>query len=140
MCRRHRDRVTWVWQHAVPLPFEDNTFDLVTCLEALEFMPSTPAALREFIRVLKPGGLLLVTNRTGSGRRLMPGKTYGQDQFETLLQSLQQTDITTQVWQYDYDLVWSMKPGLAEDRIGGAAQSDRSVALPGVSRPTRSSW
>jgi ubiquinone/menaquinone biosynthesis C-methylase UbiE len=105
----HRDRVTWVWQHAAPLPFDDNVFDLVTCLEALEFMPSTSAALREFIRVLKPGGLLLVTNRTGSGRRLMPGKTYGQDQFETLLQSLQQTDITTQVWQVDYDLVWSLK-------------------------------
>ena len=111
MCTTYRDRVTWVWQHAVPLPFDDNTFDLVTCLEALEFMPSTPAALREFIRVLKPGGLLLVTNRTGSGRRLMPGKTYRQEQFEALLQSLQQTDITTQVWQYDYDLVWSIKPG-----------------------------
>jgi ubiquinone/menaquinone biosynthesis C-methylase UbiE len=114
-----RDRVTWVWQHAVPLPFDNNTFDLVTCLEALEFMPSTPAALREFIRVLKPGGLLLVTNRAGSGRRLMPGKTYGQAQFEALLQSLQQTDITTQVWQVDYDLVWSLKPGLAEDQSGG---------------------
>ncbi len=118
----YRDRVTWVWQHAVPLPFDDNTFDLVTCLEALEFMPGTPAALSEFIRVLKPGGLLLVTNRTGSGRRLMPGKTYHQEQFEALLQSLQQTDITTQVWQVDYDLVWSLKPGLAEsdeDRSGG---------------------
>jgi ubiquinone/menaquinone biosynthesis C-methylase UbiE len=114
--RAHRDRVTWVWQHAAPLPFADDTFDLVTCLEALEFMPSTPAALREFVRVLKPGGLLLITNRTGSGRRLMPGKTYGQAQFEALLQSLQQTDITTQIWQYDYDLVWSLKAGLAEDR------------------------
>ena len=27
-----------------------------------------------------------------------------------LLQSLGQIDITTQVWQYDYDLVWSIKP------------------------------
>jgi SAM-dependent methyltransferase len=108
-----------VWQHATPLPFADDTFDLVTCLEALEFMPSTPAALREFIRVLKPGGLLLITNRTGSGRRLMPGKTYGQAQFEALLQSLQQTDITTQIWQYDYDLVWSLKAGLAEDQSDG---------------------
>jgi len=115
----YRDRVTWVWQHAVPLPFEDDTFDLVTCLEALEFMPSTPAALREFMRVLKPGGLLLVTNRTGSGRRLMPGKTYGLEQFEALLRSLQQTDIITQIWQYDYDLVWSIKPGLPEDRSEG---------------------
>jgi len=112
----YRDRVTWVWQHATPLPFADDTFDLVTCLEALEFMPSTPAALREFIRVLKPGGLLLITNRTGSGRRLMPGKTYGQAQFEALLQSFHQTDITTQIWQYDYALVWSLKPGWAEGR------------------------
>jgi len=120
--RAYRDRVTWVWQHAVPLPFEDSTFDLVTCLEALEFMPNTPAALGEFIRVLKPGGLLLVTNRTGSGRRLMPGRTYRHEQFEALLQSLQQTDITTQIWQYDYDLVWSIKPGISaldDNRSGG---------------------
>ena len=61
------DRVTWVWQAAVPLPFDDDTFDLVTCLEAFEFMPSTRVAVRECRRVLKPGGLLLVSNRVGSG-------------------------------------------------------------------------
>jgi ubiquinone/menaquinone biosynthesis C-methylase UbiE len=141
----YRDRITWVWHSAVPLPFEDNTFDLVTCLEALEFMPSTPAALREFFRVLKPGGLLLITNRVGSGRRLMPGKTYRPEQLEALLQSLQQTHITTQVWQYDYDLVWSLKPGISEsdeDRSSGpptpsdllrcpvcCAQLDRSAGV-----------
>jgi ubiquinone/menaquinone biosynthesis C-methylase UbiE len=43
----HRKRMTWVWQHAVPLPFDDNTFEAVTCLEALEFMPDTRAALAE---------------------------------------------------------------------------------------------
>jgi ubiquinone/menaquinone biosynthesis C-methylase UbiE len=106
----YRDRVTWVWQPAVPLPFDNDTFDLVTCLEAFEFMPSTRAALRECLRVLKPGGLLLVSNRVGSGRWLLFGKTYGKDAFVSLLQSLGQVDITTQVWQYDYDLVWSLKP------------------------------
>lgn len=106
----YRDRITWVWQHAVPLPFDDNTFDGVTCLEALEFMPSTPRALQECVRVLKPGGLLLVTNRVGTGRRFMPGKTYSKEKFEALLRSLGQTDVTAQVWQVDYDLVWSIKP------------------------------
>jgi ubiquinone/menaquinone biosynthesis C-methylase UbiE/uncharacterized protein YbaR (Trm112 family) len=150
----YRDRVTWVWQHAVPLPFEDNTFDLVTCLEALEFMPNTLAALHELIRVLKPGGLLLVTNRAGSGRRLMPGKTYRLEQFEALLQSLQQTDITTQIWQYDYDLVWSLKAGLTElgeDRSGEQitpidllrcpacrAQRDEMIAILGWDRTSDS--
>jgi ubiquinone/menaquinone biosynthesis C-methylase UbiE len=134
----YRDRGTWVWQPAVPLPFANHTFDLVTCLEALEFMPSTPAALSEFIRVLKPGGLLLVTNRVGSGRRLMPGKTYRQEQFEALLQSLQQTDITTQVWQYDYDLVWSLKPGTSEleaDRSGEGSNPIELVRCPACGMP-----
>lgn len=105
-----RDRITWVWQQAVPLPFDDNTFDAVTCLEALEFMPDMRAALVECIRVLKPGGLLLVTNRIAIGAKLMPGKTLSKPKFERLLQALGQTDVTTQVWQYDYDLVWSLKP------------------------------
>jgi ubiquinone/menaquinone biosynthesis C-methylase UbiE len=131
----YRDRIMWVWQPAVPLPFADQTFDLVTCLEAVEFMPSTPAALREFIRVLKPGGLLLVTNRVGSGRRLMPGKTYHPEQFEALLQSLQQTDITTQVWQYDYDLVWSLKPGEADARSYGLQNPIELVRCPACRAP-----
>jgi ubiquinone/menaquinone biosynthesis C-methylase UbiE len=117
----YRDRITWVWQHAVPLPFDDNTFDLVTCLEAFEFMPSTREALRECRRVLKPGGLLLVTNRVGSGRWLLFGKTYSPEAFVALLQSLGQIDVTTQVWQYDYDLVWSIKPD--DDKTAEVANS-----------------
>jgi SAM-dependent methyltransferase len=107
----YRDRMTWVWQHAVPLPFPADTFDAVTCLEALEFMPSTREALVECIRVLRPGGVLLVSNRIRSGARWMPGKTMRPLKFEALLEALGQTDVTTQVWQYDYDLVWSLKPG-----------------------------
>jgi 2-polyprenyl-3-methyl-5-hydroxy-6-metoxy-1,4-benzoquinol methylase/uncharacterized protein YbaR (Trm112 family) len=106
----HRERVTWVWQHAVPLPFDDDTFEAVTCLEALEFMPDTRAALAECARVLKPGGLLLVSNRIATGARLMPGKTYPKAKFESLLMALGQSEVTTQVWQFDYDLVWSIKP------------------------------
>ena len=106
----YRERVTWIWQHAVPLPFDDDTFDLVTCLEALEFMPDTRAALRECVRVLKPGGLLLVTNRAGHGRWFIPGKTFSAEKFEALLAALGQSDVTTQSWQIDYDLVWSIKP------------------------------
>ena len=107
----HHERVTWVWHHAAPLPFDDNVFDAVCCLEALEFMPDTRRALAECVRVLKPGGLLLVTNRINTGARFMPGKTYHRDKFEALLAALHQTDVTTQAWQFDYDLIWSLKPG-----------------------------
>jgi ubiquinone/menaquinone biosynthesis C-methylase UbiE len=107
----YRERITWIWHDAVPLPFDGHTFDAVTCLEALEFMPDTHAALAECIRVLKPGGLLLVSNRIAIGAKWMPGRTQRPPQFEALLRELGQSDVTTQVWQVDYDLVWSLKPG-----------------------------
>jgi ubiquinone/menaquinone biosynthesis C-methylase UbiE len=125
----YRDRITWVWHAAVPLPFDDATFDLVTCLEAFEFMPNTRAAVLECVRVLKPGGLLLVTNRVGSGRWLLFGKTYSKTAFESLLTACGQIDITTQVWQYDYDLVWSIKPdGNKTSEVSALAASLRGAS------------
>src|SRR5262249_9520022 len=37
--RAHADRITWIKHDAQQLPFDDNSFDVVTCLEALEFFP-----------------------------------------------------------------------------------------------------
>src|SRR5579859_2349667 len=43
------------------LPWEDGTFDLVTCLDVIEHTPDDRAALAELRRVTRPGGWLLVT-------------------------------------------------------------------------------
>ena len=40
------------------LPFEEGFFDVVHCLEVLNYVPDTYAALSEAKRVLKPGGIL----------------------------------------------------------------------------------
>lgn len=45
----------------VQLPFPDGTFDLVTSLDVIEHVEDDGAALEEMRRVLKPGGLLLLT-------------------------------------------------------------------------------
>jgi ubiquinone/menaquinone biosynthesis C-methylase UbiE len=42
------------------LPFEDGTFDLVTCQTVLIHVADVPKALREMMRVLKPGGMIAV--------------------------------------------------------------------------------
>lgn len=43
------------------LPFASASFDVVISLEVLRYLPSSTACIREIARVLKPGGMCLVT-------------------------------------------------------------------------------
>lgn len=43
------------------LPWDDATFDLITCLDVIEHVPDDVTALVELLRVARPGGWLLVT-------------------------------------------------------------------------------
>jgi ubiquinone/menaquinone biosynthesis C-methylase UbiE len=111
------DRLTYIWQDARNLPFDDDTFDAVTCLEALEFTPNPREALTELVRVLRPGGVLLTTNRIGRDAKLLPGRAFSREEFENTLRQFPLEDIKVQVWQMDYDLVWAIKAG--KPRGGG---------------------
>jgi SAM-dependent methyltransferase len=42
------------------LPFEDESFDLVVCIQSFQYVPDPEAAIDEFGRVLRPGGTALV--------------------------------------------------------------------------------
>ncbi|WP_030456502.1 class I SAM-dependent methyltransferase [Herbidospora cretacea] len=46
---------------ALDMPFPDASFDRVIASEVLEHIPEDMAAMKEIVRVLKPGGLLAVT-------------------------------------------------------------------------------
>lgn len=108
----HEERVHLMHSPAEKLPFEDASFDLVTCLEALEFMSAPKGVIAELIRVTRPGGLLLLTNRRGRDAKLMPGKAWSREQAEAIYRDefgLETVMIAT--WQYDYDLVWARKSG-----------------------------
>jgi len=111
------DRLTYVWQDARRLPFDDGTFDAVACLEALEFMPDPREVLEELVRVLRPGGVLLVTNRVGRDARFLPARAFPRDAFECLLHEFPLEEIRVGRWQMDYDLAWAVKGG--EPRGGG---------------------
>lgn len=43
------------------LPFPDESFDLVICIEAFQYVPDPVRAVSEFRRVLRSGGTVLVT-------------------------------------------------------------------------------
>ncbi len=93
---------------AESLPVPDEAFDLVTCLEAFEFMPNPDAALREAIRKLRPGGVLLITNRLTA--RWMPGKAWTEDALRALLLQNGIIGVEFDAWQVDYIRVWGYKP------------------------------
>jgi len=44
------------------LPFSDASFDSLICIDAINHLPNRPAVMREWARVLKPGGVLVFTD------------------------------------------------------------------------------
>ena len=51
------------------LPFSEAFFDLVTAVETQYYWPDLPGDMREILRVLKPGGILIVIAETYKGGR-----------------------------------------------------------------------
>ena len=108
---RYASRILFLQDDATLLPFPDATFDAVTCLEALEFLPHARQTLQEMVRVLRPGGVLLTTNRRGWEAKLFFGRNFTRQQIISLLKGMGLRGITVQSWQQLYDLVWARKPG-----------------------------
>lgn len=91
--------VTWQEGSAASLPYAAESFDLVLSVTALEFMPDPSQALTEMMRVLRPGGRLVVAvlNRASAWGRAyiaesQEGETpyshahfYGPQEFTALL-------------------------------------------------------
>lgn len=59
-------RIQWYETSAEAMPLPDNSFDVVFCQLALQFIADKAAAVREIHRVLAPGGRTLVTVPTPS--------------------------------------------------------------------------
>jgi ubiquinone/menaquinone biosynthesis C-methylase UbiE len=55
---------------AIPVP--DESFDAILCTEVLEHVPEPSHALKEFARLLKPGGVMILTAPFGSNVHMAP--------------------------------------------------------------------
>ncbi|MBN1583405.1 MAG: class I SAM-dependent methyltransferase [Anaerolineae bacterium] len=90
------------------LPFGDEYFDAVVCLETLEFTPDPRRTIDELMRVLGPDGVLLITNRIGRAR-WFPGRAYNDDELIDLLSQYPITRLEIHSWNSFYDQVWVRK-------------------------------
>lgn len=61
VAQRSAPSVHWLQASALQLPLRGAAFDVVLCLQGLQFMDDKDLALREAHRVLRPGGRLVVT-------------------------------------------------------------------------------
>lgn len=59
------------------LPVAPNVYDYALCTEVLEHVPEPIGAVGEMARVLRPGGIMLVTAPLGSGLHQEPYHFYG---------------------------------------------------------------
>ena len=59
------------------IPVPDGSFEVIICTEVLEHVPEPIRVLREFGRILAPGGRLILTAPLGSGIHQEPYHFYG---------------------------------------------------------------
>jgi ubiquinone/menaquinone biosynthesis C-methylase UbiE len=63
-------RLTWIRADGADLPFETSSIDVVTGHSVLYLVADRPAVLRECLRVLRPGGRLIVMEPSDRSPRL----------------------------------------------------------------------
>lgn len=59
------------------IPVPDKSYDVILCSEVIEHVPDPISAIKEMSRILKPGGVLLITAPLQSGLHQEPHHYYG---------------------------------------------------------------
>jgi SAM-dependent methyltransferase len=63
------------------IPVDDASFDAILCTEVFEHIPDAISAVREFARILKPGGTLLITAPFNSLTHFAPYHFCGHNRY-----------------------------------------------------------
>ena len=95
------------------IPYEDNTFDLVTAVETLYFWPTPEADLPEIKRVMKPGGQLLIACTMYKGGKFEARNRRFVDEIDMHYLSVEELQILLEASEYndiqvniEYDKGW----------------------------------
>jgi SAM-dependent methyltransferase len=87
---RDNSAFKFVVMDAHALGFASSTFDIVTFLEAIEHVHDVPRVISEVTRVLKPGGVFLVTTANTDSLHLIMTRKLGYPPFKTSFQHIKE--------------------------------------------------
>ena len=96
------------------LPFSDGAFDVVTAVETHFWWPALPADLREVLRVLKPGGRLIIIAEVYKGAAAFTSKAverYSQKTGMALLSVEEHRALLTSAGYSDVQIVTEPRKG-----------------------------
>jgi ubiquinone/menaquinone biosynthesis C-methylase UbiE len=106
----YRECIHLIQYDSFPLPFPDATFDVVSCVEALELIGEKQTAVKELARVLRPGGVLLTSRGTEeSGRGMV---VISAEALTDLLHNVGCEDVQITPWWRVFNRVFARKPGI----------------------------
>jgi len=91
-CAINADKLTLRYGNSDKIPFAENSFDKVFCINVVYFWNAPEKHLREIHRVLKPGGRFYSVIRDKEAMLKMPFTRYGfiiyeKDEWETILEN-----------------------------------------------------
>ena len=95
----HRAPVAWVQGDAESLPFPDGRFDRVLIGFSTRNLTDLTAGLREMVRVLRPGGRLIILE---TGRPANPVVRFGYQMFLFTVARLIGFVLTGRLWPFTY--------------------------------------
>jgi ubiquinone/menaquinone biosynthesis C-methylase UbiE len=99
------DKIQFVLQDATRLPWPDRTFDAVVTMNAMHHIPQFQPVLEEMLRVVKPGGKIVLADFSPHGFQIMnrahraEGKTHPHEvyHFRNLQQLLRERGLATRL-------------------------------------------
>ncbi|MEI6776878.1 MAG: methyltransferase domain-containing protein [Chloroflexales bacterium] len=102
--------IHWQLGEACRLNWPDASFDMVSCLESLEYFPHPQRALAEMARVLRPGGTLVISKWLDGWAYTLPGRALTCAAMTHRLSGLGLNEIMIRPWQPGhYELVTARK-------------------------------
>jgi tocopherol O-methyltransferase len=126
------DKASFQVMDAMHTDFPDESFDVVWSLESCELMPDKRAYLAENLRLLKPGGRLVVATWTSRDDRLKPAEVkllrrlyrdfaishvLPLDQYTKLCADLGYIDVRGQEWTENVRATWKLSADIVKPLV-----------------------